>query len=206
MFLQLWLKFSIASLPPCQQPHEKFSYVGIGVWQGGWFGGRNDIATLDNGDIINFVKSDTIGGSLDLDVSTRELTEEEIHTLFANLPVTANALFTTTDNQLLGFEGKIEGMKLIVSTSDVPLLDTLIVGSDTVTKVDGVSVTAGYFLTAPNSKGEQTAIYYATFELGNSTIYVENAGAKAESETAKNDLALVIQKLIANGEFDITHF
>lgn len=181
--------------------------LGIGTLQG-WFGNNNDIATLDNGDKIIFAKTDTVGGSLSLaiDVTTRELTEEECHTLFADLPVTANAIFTTTDHQLVGFDGKIGDMKLIISTSDIPLLDTVIDGSEEVTKVDGVSVTAGYFLTDPNSREEQTVIYYATFELGSSTVYVENAGAKAESETVKNNLAAVIQKLIGNGELDLTSF
>ena len=182
--------------------------LGVGVLQGEWFGSKTDIATLDNGSTINFVKSDEIGSSLALgyDIMTRELTEEETHTLFADLPVTANAVFTATDNQLVGFEGTIAGMKIVITTSDLPLLDTTIIGSKEATEVDGILVTAGYFLTDPNSSGEQTAIYYATFEIGNSTVYVENAGAKAERETVKNDLATVVQKLIANGELDTSQF
>lgn len=44
-----------------------------------------------------------------------------------------------------------------------------------------------------------TAIYYAEFQLGGSTVYVEHAGAKAESEQIKNDLAEIIQDLIGHG-------
>lgn len=197
-----WIKWT--SIAAC------FAFVaviGIGALRG-WFGGNNDIATLDNGDKIIFAKSDTVGGSLALatDVTTRILTEEEHHTLFADLPVTANAIFTTTSHQLVGFEGKIGDIKLIITTSDVPLLDTVIISNEEVTNIDGVSITAGYFLTHPNSNGKQTAIYYATFELGDSIVYVENAGEKAERETVKNDLVAAIQSLIANGEIDITLF
>lgn len=178
--------------------------VGIGLWQSGWIGTSYDIATLENGDQIIFAKSDTIFGSLslDYDVITRALTKEETHTLFADLPVTANAVFNRADNQLVGFEGKIENMKMVITTSDLPLLDTVIVGSEKTSEVDGVLVTAGYFLTDPNSQGKQTAIYNATFVLGSSTIYIEHAGTKAESETVKNDLATMVQKLIVNGELD----
>lgn len=177
------------------------------------FPDRNaDVATLDNGDKIIFAKSDTAGGSLslDLDATTRELTEEEVHALFGSLPVTASAIFTTdtkaagSPQQLIGFEGKIGDVKLIVSACGVQLLDAVIVGDEKTTEVAGIPVSAGYFLTAPNSTGEQTAIYYASFPLGTSTIYVENAGIKSDREAVKNDLALTIQKLINHGELDLT--
>lgn len=63
------------------------------------------------------------------------------------------------------------------------------IGTEESSEVNGTSVTAGYFITDPNSKGEQTAIYYATFKLGDCTVYVENAGAIADSESVKNELA-----------------
>ena len=53
---------------------------------------------------------------------------------------------------------------------------------------------------------EQNVIYYATFKLGDSTVYVENAGAKTESESVKNDLATIIQELINNGALDLSSF
>lgn len=78
------------------------------------------------------------------------------------------------------------------------LLDTEIAGSEEISEVNGTSVTAGYLITGQN------AIYYATFKLGDSTVYVENAGAKTESETVKNDLATIIQELINNGALDLS--
>lgn len=186
--------------------------LGVGALQGGWFGSSDDIATLDNGDKIIFSKSNTSGSSVDLafNVTTRELTEEETRALFADLPVTANALFTVDEQaagnaqELIGFEGKIGEVKLIITTSDLPLLDTTIVGNEKATEVDGVAVTAGYVITAPNSRDEQTAIYYAAFDIGKCSMYVQNAGAKAEREVVKNDLVVVIQELIGNGELDLT--
>lgn len=198
-----WVKWT--SLAAC---FALAAVLGIGVWQGGWFGRGNDIVTLDHGDTINFVKSDAVGGSLSLaiDITSRELTAEEIQMLFADLPASAQAIFTVADHKLIGFDGKIGGVKMVVSTSDIQLLDTVIVGDEQSTEVNGVCVTAGYFITNPNSKNIKTAIYYATFELGDSTVYVENAGTQAEREATKNELVSVIQKLIENGEFDLLQF
>lgn len=192
--------------------------LGIGAFQSGLFGSKTDIATLDNGNEIVFVKSETAGSSIDIDgtITTRQLTEDEITTLFPNLPVTAHAIFRTSDMdggnsggnspKLIGFEGNIGNIKMVVSTSEVQLLDTVIVGTEENTEINGITIAAGYFVTDPNSKGEQNAIYYATFEIDGCIVYLENAGTKAYSETTKKQLAEVIQKLIENGELDITPY
>ncbi len=188
--------------------------LGVGLFQSGLFNSHTDIATLNNGDKIVFVKSDNVGGSLalDVDVTTRSLTEDETSALFSGLSVTANAIFRNSDmdtgssQELIGFEGKIGNVKIIISTSDVQLLDTKIVGAEETSEINGTGITAGYFVTDPNSKGEQNAIYYATFEMGNCKVYLENADTKDNSETTKNQLAEVIQKLIENGELDLTSY
>ncbi len=187
--------------------------LSVGLFQSGLFGNRTDIATLDNGDKIVFVKSDTIGGSsLAIDVDKKQLTEEEARSLFADLPVVAYAIYRSSNldagsaQNLIGFEGKIGNVKMIVSTSDFQLLDTVIVGKEESTEINGTNITAGYFVTDPNSKGEQNAIYYATHELGSCKMYLENSGTKDNSEATKNQLVEVVQKLIENGELDLTSF
>lgn len=179
--------------------------LGVGILQSGMFGNKTDIATLENGTEIVFVKSETTSSSIDIDgtITTRQLTEDEIATLFPNLPVTAHAVFKDS-KELLGFEGNIGNTKMVISTTNIPLLDTEIIGNEEISTVNGTSVTAGYFVTDPNSAGEQNVIYYATFKLDDSTIYVENAGAKAESEAVKNDVATIIQELINNGALDLS--
>lgn len=62
------------------------------------------------------MKSDNVGGSLalDVDVTTKPLTEDETLALFSDLPVTANAIFLNSDidaggsQELIGFEDKSE--------------------------------------------------------------------------------------------------
>ena len=96
--------------------------LGVGVFQSGLFGNKTDIATLDNGNEIIFVKSETAGSSIDIDgtITTRQLTETEAASLFPNLTVTAHAVFRVDDTvsdsnkELIGFEGKIENAKVHV--------------------------------------------------------------------------------------------
>lgn len=188
--------------------------LGVGLFQSGLFGSHTDIATLNNGEKIVFVKSDNVGGSLalDVDVTTKPLTEDETLALFSDLPVTANAIFLNSDidaggsQELIGFEGQVGNVKVIISTSDVQLLDTVIVGTEKVSEINGITIVAGYFVTDPNSRGEQNAIYYATFEIGDCKVYLENGGMKDDSETIKNQLAEIIQKLTENGNLDLTSF
>ena len=180
--------------------------LAAGVFQSGLLGSKTDIAALDNGNEIVFVKSKTAASSLqlqlDADVTTRELTQEETQALFPSLPVTARAVFASGKG-LIGLEGRIGNTKMVISTADISLLDTVIDGAEKISTVNGISVIAGYFVTDRNSVGKQNAIYYATFKLGDSTVYVENAGDRSESENVKNDLSHIIQELINNGELDL---
>ena len=188
--------------------------LGVGLFQSGLFGSHTDIATLNNGEKIVFMKSDHVGGSLalDVDVTTKPLTEDEAFALFSDLPVTASAIFLSSDmdasgsQELIGFEGHAGNVKIILSTSDVQLLDTVIVGMEKVSEINGITIAAGYFVTDPNSRGEQNAIYYASFEIGDCEVYLENGGMKDDSETIKNQLAEVIQRLTENGSLDIPSF
>lgn len=174
--------------------------IGFGLFQSGLFGGNEQIATLDNGSKINFVKSDGGVAQFDIafEISTRDLTEDEIANLFGDLPVTGYVLFNNENDCILGIEGKYDDMKLLVSAPGVSINDLVIDGEETASDVDGVSVNAGYFTSG------KTVIYYATFELGESVVYIENAGTKSEQETVKSDIVSSIQKLIALEQIDLT--
>lgn len=70
-----------------------------------WY--KNDIATLNDGETITFVKNDLSQSSINLNVTTRPLSDAEIEMLFADLPVTADAYFDADNHNILGFEGKL---------------------------------------------------------------------------------------------------
>ena len=187
--------------------------LGIGLLQSGLFGKSTDTVTLDNGDKIVFVKSNTGLSSFCLayDASQRQLTEEETHSLFPGLPITAHAIYMTSylnvvydPPELIGVKGNIGNVKITISVSNIQLSDVVIIGNEKSTKVNGTSVTAGYFITRPNSNGKRTVIYYATIEFGSSQVYIESSGAAEDRETIKNEVAAMIQAFIKNGEPDLS--
>ncbi len=190
-----WMKWS--AIAAC---FALVAVLGIGIFQSGLFGGSEQIATLDNGNKINFVKSEAVAGQLDFafQIESRDLTENEIKTLFNDLPITAYAHFNAEDNSIIGIDGKIDDMKLIISAPGMNINDTVIEGSEAASDVDGVTVNAGYFTSG------KTIIYYATFELGESMVYIENAGVKDESETVRTEIASAIQDLIALKQIDLS--
>ena len=172
--------------------------LGVAVLQGGVFG---DTVELENGAVLRFEKSENIGtSSLDMDVTMQELSQTQLQQLFPDLQVEARAIFLAEDGSLVGIEGSVGETKLLVSCTDMPLTDTVLVGEEATSTVDGVAVTAGRFVTDKNSRGERTAIYYASFQLGESTFYLENAGDYGAREAVKTELADVLQTLLKNGE------
>ena len=173
--------------------------LGVAVLQGGWIFG--DTVELENGAVLRFEKIENIGtSSLDMDVTVQQLTQTQLQQMFPDLQVEARAIFLAEDGSLAGIEGSVGEMKLLVSCSDMPLTDTVLVGEEATSTVDGVAVTAGRFVTNKNSRGERTAIYYASFQLGESTFYLENAGDYGAREAVKTELADVLQTLLKNGE------
>lgn len=175
---------------------------------GGMFGNGREIVTLENGDRISFVKADVSAGSImqmpDMDVFFRELTKEECNSLFAGLSAAGQAAFTGKGRQAVGFEGKIGNVKVVISTPGFCLRDTIIEGREESTQVEGTAVTAGYFVTRTNSRGEKNVIYYASFALGNTSIYVEGGGTQAQGAAVREEVASVVWKLINNGEPDFS--
>lgn len=52
--------------------------IGVGVFQSNLFGTKNDIATLNDGETITFVKNDLSQSSINLNVTTRPLSDAEM--------------------------------------------------------------------------------------------------------------------------------
>ena len=67
----------------------------------------------------------------------------------------------------------------------------------------GTAVTAGYFETAPNSKGLKNAICFAYFKLSGIAYYVELGGAEAEKATLKDEISRLVGLLIDGGSADL---
>lgn len=160
---------------------------------------RYDTATLANGETIRFARGDSLAISQDLarNVRTRELTDGETAVLFGDMAAQGDAVFAADGQQeFLGWEGHVNRIKLVFSAPGVSLLDTVIDGTETPNEVLGVPVTAGFFVTGPNSRGIRNAIYYVSFELDGYGVYLEHGGAQQDSQTVKQELVAVTEQLI----------
>ncbi|MDR3305797.1 MAG: hypothetical protein LBS85_07250 [Clostridiales Family XIII bacterium] len=172
----------------------------------GWFGGNVYTADLGGGSTLSFYKSDMPGtGSFafDFDVSSRDLTDSEIKILFGDLPAAAYAAFNAENHSFVRLEGEIGDTKVILAAPGAPLTDTIIQGNENVSEINGVPVTAGYFVTKANSQGVKTIICFASWKLGDVIEYVQLGGNYDDSEAFRNEIASVIERLIQNGTPDL---
>ncbi len=165
----------------------------------GIFRNNSHTAVLKSGESITFVKANAVSQNIDLSfkIEAREITAAESQSMFGALPVTGHTLFDAESGSILGIEGNIGDIKLIISAPGVMLNDTVIEGEEKKSEVNGVEVKAGYFISGT------TEIYYASFTLGGNLFYVEHAGSKGEGETTMNEISTVILSLIENGEVQL---
>lgn len=171
----------------------------FGIFQGGIFGSDNRHISLENGGSITFVRSGSKIGLNDLAyrIEVRELTEDEVADIFGGLPVSGHVILNADDGSVLGIEGRIGESKLIISAPGVNLVCAVVQGSERRSEVDGVSVNAGYFVNDANE------IYYASFSLGESLVYIEHSGIKIESKATMSEISEAIQSLVRNGDIDL---
>lgn len=189
-----WVKWGVAAA--CLA---LIAVLGLGTLPGGWFGAGGQTAVLDTGERIRFVRSDGGAAQPDIavDLRTRPLTNAEVTELFGDLPVDGYALFGREDDRILGVEGHYGAMRLFAAAPGVNGSDTVLEGEETASEVDGIPVCAGYF----TSGGR--VVYYATLTLGETTVYIENAGEKALRETVRNETASAIQALVRLKALDL---
>lgn len=116
---------------------------------------------MHNGATISFSKTDVAASELALNLQSRALTTDEIKTVFGEMPISGDALFTVDDKSFVGIDGHYGDIKLVISMSGNTLMDTAVVGKEKVSMVGDVPVNAGVFVTKANSQGVKTAIYYA---------------------------------------------
>ena len=162
------------------------------------FGKSTETATLGDGTTISFTKADTVASALSLNLQARALTKDEVQTIFGDLPISGDALFTLDDVAFVGFDGHYSDMKFVVSLSGNNLMDTTVIGKGNVSMVGDTPVKAGYFVTNANSEGIKTVIYYAYITFDNYSIYIENAGGESEREAVRAELMAALDKLLEN--------
>lgn len=163
----------------------------------GWFDGKIYTAETGGG-TLNFYKSaSSSASSLDfgVDVTSRDLTAEENNKLFGNLSVTSHGNFSETGKTLLHVEGRTGNTKIILAAHGIPVTDTVIETSRRISEVNGIQVSAGYFITHENSRGVKNIIYLASFDMNGVQVYVECGGSENMGGEWKSEIASVIDTL-----------
>lgn len=163
------------------------------------------IVTLENGDKINFsTKGDFALSNIAIEIGdNRNLSESEASAIFGESNIEASVVFEEGTNEFIMLGGTIDGFKIEVHRKDIPSC-VVIEGEESISYINDIPVTAGYFITDANSKGKRTAVVYGEFEVGNYRVYLETAGDKSELETLCNELAKELYKLIENASLDFT--
>jgi hypothetical protein len=175
----------------------------------GWFGSKTLVADIDGGTLA-FYKGSTGEGSYAWDADwgdhiDRSLTADESRTLFGELSVTGNATFRSTDTALMHFEGKAGDATIILAANGHATTDEIIKSNeenpetnDIPVRINGIPVTAGYFVTDANSKGIKNIIYFATFDVDGTTVYVELGGVESGSDALRTEIGAIIDHLTKN--------
>ena len=186
----------------------------------GWFDEKVYTADLAGG-TLNFHKNSVGAGSmafvLGIDGTARDLTAEENDLLFGeafgNYSVSSHGLFSIgdeygPDKTLLHVEAMsldndgnhIDGMKIIIAASSLGCItDTMIETDRNDSEVNGVQVSAGYWITDKNSRGERNIIYLAAYETNDVSVYIEHGGSLERSDELRSEIAFAIDTLTRKG-------
>ncbi len=141
----------------------------------------------------------------------RDLTDDERKAVLPRLSDThsarAYAQFFYHDHSFYSVEAKITstgGLTTDVSIAkDKVVLDYDLGDNTETTVVAGTPVTAGYFVTKPNSKGLRNIIYFASFQIDGVGYYVEICGDSTQKDVLRKEFSTVIGLLIGGGAADI---
>lgn len=174
----------------------------------GWFGSKGYTVNLANGDSIVYHIGSTNVASIHVGypVSSRKLTDAELDAILPETAEQRSAIGTFRDEngELLRIEGKLGDTTIIFAQDNFPISDVVPEGNESSSSVNGIPVTTGYFVTSPNSRGEQSAIFFASFSIGNTNVYVECYGDKSDADAVSQETADLIFSIITKGEPDFS--
>lgn len=174
----------------------------------GWFGSKGYTVNLANGDSIVYHIGSTNVASIHVGypVSSRKLTDAELDAILPETTERRSAIgtFREENGELLRVEGKLGDATIIFAQDNFPISDVVLEGNESSSSVNGIPVTTGYFVTSPNSRGEQSAIFFASFSIGNTNVYVECYGDKSDADAVSQETADLIFSIITKGEPDFS--
>ena len=120
-------------------------------------------------------------------------------------PAVLNGTFRRDTGELIRAEGHLGNVKLTFAAPGEPLSDTVLMGEESETELDGTPLSLGSFLTGPNSRGEKTLILCARFETQGSApwqVQAEIGGDPDDPKTAAVQLICAVRSVLAaEGDF-----
>lgn len=142
-----------------------------------------------------------------------DLTPAELAAVFPALPESYEVTATANsrgDGTLFNIDAQVlnaSGAKTYIQIApDKVALDYVLDGEVKASSVLGTAVTAGYFETKPNSRGQLNVIYFTKFGLSGLDYYVELGGAADKKEELQQELTTLIDLLISGGAADLSPF
>ena len=173
-----------------------------------YFGTDRYYVTLESGESLVYAEGDRQSADAQIapyPIKSRRLTQDEIERLFPDIGHHAeddyiDAAFREETGEPVHLEGRIGGIKLIVSKNGLPLTDTVIEGVERSNMLCGVPVKTGYAYIRQNN----TAVFDAEYQIGDYTFYAEKGGKVEDKYSIGKELSEFVYRMIKNGEPDFS--
>lgn len=140
--------------------------------------------------------------------------EPEKTTAGGNLSVgiqsTVYGTFREDNGALIRVEGELAGTKIAAAAPGIAAADTVIGEGGAVCSIDGVDVTLASFTMSPNSRGERTAVFSASFSMPVSVtaedgetmadwqVRAEQAGPAENAEAVASELVSAVRGILSH--------
>ena len=124
--------------------------------------------------------------------------------------------FREDSGALIRVEGELAGTKIAAAAPGIAVTDTVVGEGGAVCSIDGRDVTLSSFTTAPNSRGERTAVFSASFSMpvsltaedGETTaawqVKAEQAGPAEKAESVAAELVSAVRGILSHNARIVT--
>ena len=118
--------------------------------------------------------------------------------------------FREDSGALIRVEGELAGTKIVAAAPGITMTDTAVGKGGAVCTIDGRDVTLASFTTSPNSRGERTAVFSASFSMpvsvtaddGKTTavwqVRAEQAGPAENAESVAVSLVSAVREILSH--------
>ena len=165
------------------------------------------------GNTLEYVTGEPAGSAkfaYDYEVNDRELTAEEMHTLFPSSGQISEGdyfggVFKAETGEMVRAEGRIDGIMFFLAQAGLAPSDCIITGTpERENVIGGVPVKAGYAIFAANSKGVRNAVFFAEFEINRTAVYAVLSGDEKDSLQLCQKLSEAVYEIIRRNTTDIS--